>query len=244
MANIIEKAKMGYIEQVKIASGKAVLEQKDFATLEEQTDVFIVIEQKCDEVMDILRRMKIPPHECNFVDGVCTICGTEDPNYIPPHEHNFVDGVCTICGYEDPDYIPPHDCNFIDGICTICGAKDPDYIPPHEHNFVNGICTICEYKDPTYVPINPKILEFLKYDNVIFDYVCDTTKRFNDIAEIDQNTNCEVFTMDSDDFDFVNNLKQFEGSTCFISFNEKRLAKAKELGFDVVHLITFIEYFI
>ncbi|MBO5714832.1 MAG: phosphodiester glycosidase family protein [Clostridia bacterium] len=38
-----------------------------------------------------------------YVDGVCTRCQSEDPEYIPPHEHNFVEGKCE-CGEEDPNY--------------------------------------------------------------------------------------------------------------------------------------------
>ncbi|MBR2381736.1 MAG: phosphodiester glycosidase family protein [Clostridia bacterium] len=40
-----------------------------------------------------------------YVDGVCTRCQAEDPDYVPPHEHSFVEGKCE-CGEEDPDYVP------------------------------------------------------------------------------------------------------------------------------------------
>ena len=43
--------------------------------------------------------------EHEYVDGACTVCGKEDPNYVP-HEHNFVEGKCE-CGAEDPNYVPP-----------------------------------------------------------------------------------------------------------------------------------------
>ena len=46
-----------------------------------------------------------PPHEHEFVEGVCN-CGVEDPNYVPPHKHEFVKGECE-CGEKDPDYVPP-----------------------------------------------------------------------------------------------------------------------------------------
>jgi hypothetical protein len=32
-----------------------------------------------------------------FVDGACTRCQAEDPDYVHPHEHNFVEGKCE-CG--------------------------------------------------------------------------------------------------------------------------------------------------
>jgi len=53
----------------------------------------------------------------------------------PTCEHNFVDGVCTECGEEDPDYVPDVEdptCehNFVDGVCTECGEADPDYVEP------------------------------------------------------------------------------------------------------------------
>ena len=47
-----------------------------------------------------------------YVDGVCTRCQAEDPDWVPSHEHNFVEGVCE-CGEVDPNYSDesiPSDC--------------------------------------------------------------------------------------------------------------------------------------
>ena len=47
-----------------------------------------------------------------YVDGVCTRCQAEDPEYVAPHEHSFVEGKCE-CGEEDPNYSDepiPSDC--------------------------------------------------------------------------------------------------------------------------------------
>ena len=38
-----------------------------------------------------------------YVDGVCTRCQAEDPEYVAPHEHSFVEGKCE-CGEVDPNY--------------------------------------------------------------------------------------------------------------------------------------------
>ena len=37
-------------------------------------------------------------------------------------EHNYVDGVCSLCGEADPDYVAPHDCTDSDGdfACDTC----------------------------------------------------------------------------------------------------------------------------
>ena len=57
------------------------------------------------------------PFPCTFYE-VSEGGNTENP----PHTHNFVNGECTVCGADDPDYIPPHTHNFVDGECTVCGA--------------------------------------------------------------------------------------------------------------------------
>ena len=62
--------------------------------------------------------------------------------------HKYVNGICTRCQEEDPDYIPPHEHVFVEGKCE-CGAVDENYQPPHEHNFVEGKCE-CGEEDPNY----------------------------------------------------------------------------------------------
>ncbi|MBE6635750.1 MAG: hypothetical protein E7617_06110 [Ruminococcaceae bacterium] len=94
----------------------------------------------------------VPPCEHEFVNGECTKCGEDDPNYVPPCEHEFVNGECTKCGEDDPNYVPPCEHEFVNGECTKCGEDDPNYVPPCEHEFVNGECTKCGEDDPNYVP--------------------------------------------------------------------------------------------
>lgn len=63
-------------------------------------------------------------HTHNYVDGICTGCGAEDPN--AEHEHNYIDGKCD-CGAVDPN----HEHNYVDGVCTICGDEtDPYEVAP------------------------------------------------------------------------------------------------------------------
>ncbi len=45
--------------------------------------------------------------EHNYVNGECTKCGEQDPNYQAPCEHNYNNGVCTKCGGSDPNYTAP-----------------------------------------------------------------------------------------------------------------------------------------
>ena len=42
-------------------------------------------------------------------DLVCTVCGTvvKQGEVIKATGHNYVDGVCTVCGAKDPNYVPP-----------------------------------------------------------------------------------------------------------------------------------------
>ena len=42
-------------------------------------------------------------------DRVCTVCGEtiQKGETIPATGHKFEDGVCTVCGAEDPDYVEP-----------------------------------------------------------------------------------------------------------------------------------------
>ena len=49
----------------------------------------------------------------------CTVCGmiTVLQKEVPMKDHSYVDGVCTVCGAEDPDYIAP-----LTGVTRIFGA--------------------------------------------------------------------------------------------------------------------------
>ena len=47
-------------------------------------------------------------HEHVFVDGKCE-CGEVDPNASVECEHDYFEGVCTKCGTKDPNYKDPED---------------------------------------------------------------------------------------------------------------------------------------
>ena len=87
----------------------------------------------------------------NFVNGVCSRCAAEDPNYVPPHTHEWADATCTQaqkceCGAVQGEALG-HE--FNEGVCTRCGAADPNHSLPHEHEFVEGKCE-CGEVDPNY----------------------------------------------------------------------------------------------
>lgn len=85
-------------------------------------------------------------------------CGDEYSQVVDPLGHSFTDGICSVCGEKDPDYIPdnPHEHIFVDGKCE-CGESDPDYTPevPHVHEFIDGKCE-CGESDPDYTPVEPE----------------------------------------------------------------------------------------
>jgi hypothetical protein len=57
----------------------------------------------------------------------CTRCDHKvEQNVVDALGHNFEEGVCGVCGAEDPDYVPAHKHNFVEGKCE-CGETDPDY---------------------------------------------------------------------------------------------------------------------
>lgn len=69
-------------------------------------------------------------HTFGATDGVCTICGTKDPNYDPEcYPHVLVNGVCTNCG---------KGCNhvWVNGVCSACSFQCV-------HEWANGVCTTC-----------------------------------------------------------------------------------------------------
>ena len=79
-------------------------------------------------------------HTHNYVDGVCTICGAKDPNYVPPHTHDYNAVVtaptCTSAGYTTYT-------------CTGCGHSYKDnYKDALGHDYKNGECLRCHAKDP------------------------------------------------------------------------------------------------
>ena len=118
--------------------------------------------------------------ECvhEFADGVCTACGTPDPDYVAPCAHEFADGICTACGEADPDYVPPcthsfsggactacgEECKhtYDDGVCSVCGFECEHVyrggvcakcLKVCDHDYEEGVCNVCGFEDPDYVKI-------------------------------------------------------------------------------------------
>ena len=68
----------------------------------------------------------------NYVNGVCSACGAEDPNYVPPHEHAWSDATCTEpqkceCGETQGEalgHTPGAEptCTVAQ-TCTVCGTE-------------------------------------------------------------------------------------------------------------------------
>ena len=108
----------------------------------------------------------------NYVDNICTICGTEDPDYIPPCDHNWEMhyseeahwSTCTLCGAaEDPQPHAYYDAiNMTSPTCTEpgiatwicrCGwTYDEVTEEPFGHDYKEGKCTLCGMADPQYMP--------------------------------------------------------------------------------------------
>ena len=114
-----------------------------------------------------------------FQDGICTVCGEIDPDYVKPHEHSMIhvpekeptcteDGNkeyyrCESCGklYLDQNgeqEVTKEDITqkaaghqYKDGICTVCKEKDPDYVEPHKH-----MMTHVPEKQPTCIETGNK----------------------------------------------------------------------------------------
>jgi len=74
-------------------------------------------------------------------DGICTVCGEKDPNYIPPHEHHYVnvtkEPTCTEDGFDEKVY------------CDLCGEVfiKGKVIKALGHNYQNGYCVRCHIKE-------------------------------------------------------------------------------------------------
>ena len=92
-------------------------------------------------------------------DTVCTVCGetVSKGEVIKATGHNFVDGSCTICGEEDPDYNPEPEYTYTDTVvpptCTEKGytlhtcnedaskSYKDNYIDALGHDYGDGVVT-------------------------------------------------------------------------------------------------------
>lgn len=81
-------------------------------------------------------------HTHNYVDGVCSICGKNEPGS-GEHTHNYTEDItkqpsCTEdgektltceCGDSKTETIPATGHDYADGVCSSCGGLDPEYMP-------------------------------------------------------------------------------------------------------------------
>ena len=54
-----------------------------------------------------------------YVDGVCSLCGAEDPDAVCKHPSHDTSGVCADCG-ETVAHV------YADGTCSVCGKAEPN----------------------------------------------------------------------------------------------------------------------
>lgn len=96
--------------------------------------------------------------EQGYTTYTCSVCGKSYvSNYMSAWDHDYVDGACTRCGAEDPNYIQhTHVYNehtedptctkpgYTEHWCNICGKYYFDAVTDAlGHNYVNGTCIIC-----------------------------------------------------------------------------------------------------
>ena len=96
--------------------------------------------------------------EQGYTTYTCSVCGKSYvSNYVSAMDHYYVDGTCTRCGAEDPNYVQhTHVYNehteyptctkpgYTEHWCNICGKYYFDAVTDAlGHNYVNGTCIIC-----------------------------------------------------------------------------------------------------
>ena len=93
-------------------------------------------------------QVEVPVIECNFVNGVCTMCGVAESHVCTPAEavkENNVDPTCTANGSYDMVVY-----------CEGCGDKlstEHFDVEATGHNFEDGACTKCGEADPDAAPV-------------------------------------------------------------------------------------------
>ena len=119
------------------------------------------------------------PADC-FSPAQCSICWQ---TFGEPLAHNFVDGVCSECYYEDPNYVPPHEHNWSNATCTEpakceCGETNGEALGhDYDHVVTAPTCTAagytthtCAFCDDTYTDSE---VEALGHADENKDYKCD-----------------------------------------------------------------------
>ena len=83
-----------------------------------------------------------------YVDGFCTVCGSEQPPCVhEPVLEGKVDATCVINGYTG------------DLVCAVCGEtiEVGSVVEATGHSYVEGACTVCGESDPDYHPQDHKV---------------------------------------------------------------------------------------
>ena len=103
----------------------------------------------CNKQMEMV---KIPMSH-TFVDGVCTVCSTEEPEEeCDVHTWNQTD-TCSVCGAthtHDSNKTNIQDCTNKEAYntksCSECGLRMEMVKTPGSHDFEDGVCTVCGEK--------------------------------------------------------------------------------------------------
>ena len=101
---------------------------------------------KCGKQME----MNPTPAAHDFEDGVCTVCGFEQPEE-ECDEHDWENGVCTVCGEECTHTEKTNHQNCVTGeynttVCEECGEILNIEAVPGEHTMEDGVCTVCGFE--------------------------------------------------------------------------------------------------
>ena len=143
-------------------------------------------EQSHKHIEEILPSLPATCTKTGLTEGKkCSICGEIliKQEIIKVTEHNYIDGKCTVCGADDPDYkIHVHTLSDWEVVkeptCTSEGIRKIVCIECNEllktetidliaHKYVEGICIVCNSEDPDYVEEASEGLEFkLNSDNM------------------------------------------------------------------------------
>lgn len=105
--------------------------------------------------------------ESGRIGSRCIICGHIDYfKMIPALGHNYVNGVCTRCGSSEPAHTHRFDGMIIQCLpsctdegyeqktCSICGYTETTTLPALGHNYVNHVCTRCGKIEEDYIVID------------------------------------------------------------------------------------------
>lgn len=114
------------------------------------------VTERCAECHYKLGHDPIEPKDHVFKNGVCTVCGMEEPDPNCEHAWDMTTGKCDKCGdhckHAEFELIYPQNC--VEGGHITKRCKECHYflgntpVGPTDHTFVNGVCTKCGEKEP------------------------------------------------------------------------------------------------